>query len=75
MLSIWTSGLFPCSKTNATTIRSIITDIVTVEVGELDQTQSDQRPDSIALSLDECITASKGMSITFPTDIVWEEAD
>jgi hypothetical protein len=73
-LSIWTSGVFPCSKTNATTIRSIIMDIMTSKFGELHQAQSDQYTDSVALSLDECITTSKGMGITFPTVIVWEEA-
>ena len=50
-------------------------DIVTGKVGELHQVQSDQHTDSVALSLDECITTSKGMDNTFPTVIVWEKAN
>ena len=50
-------------------------DIVTDKVGELHQVQSDQHTNFVALLLDECITTSKGVGITFPTMIVWEEAN
>jgi hypothetical protein len=74
-LHIRTSGVFPCSETNTTTIRSIVTDIVTVKVSNLQPSQSDQHTNYIALSLNEGIATSKGMGFTLPTMIVRKEAD
>jgi len=74
-LRIWANGVFPCSKTNMTTICSVIAYTVSGKVCGLNQMQPDQRTSSFALLFDECIATSKGMGITFPTVIVWEEAD
>jgi hypothetical protein len=50
-------------------------DIVTGKVSSLHPSQSDQRTDSVALSLDEGIATSKGMGFTFLTMIIREEVD
>jgi hypothetical protein len=74
-LHVRTSGVFPRSETNATTIRSVITDIVTGKVSNIHPAQSDQHTNSVALLVDEGVATSKGMGFAIPTMIIWQEAD
>ena len=63
LVRMWTTCIFPRRKTNATSIASVFTNFVNSKVCFFYQAQTNNPPNTMARTLDECVTTSIRMCI------------